>query len=487
MRAGNAMSLELFHLAAVAVGASACSSSAGSTVPHDGGGVEATPARVTSLWTSSSPPPSDPKCPQGLVDKSKPPATIRYIYSRNPAQPIKPFYQWESNTGYCGEVSSIQAGLSFGQWMSQLDARSICGAQGNRLDAPRGVSLSQSGPDGFCDAHGGTPDYNAQFLLEDDASANATTCLSNARLAHRMYPSPDAKPGLAGYRTFLAWIKAETMAANPVTVGVLVRLGSDGQYDHIVSVLAVGTNHAADDPGYYDDDVLYFDDHGAMTSALFDYPAIPPGAGMTAGCVPFVYGYAFGELAKSRMGADGGPNFYSILIPGLQTTSSVGGNGIGLGPSVTGRNYAFSVTGPDDSDGSTLPVSVQIVGTRTAGVANPPDPVAGYDYENPFIGDTTQGFGCTNVAPAPMSMTLEVTVSGLTPGGRYNLYEYDFDSVSHVGTAAALAVPTSRFNALADEASATTHIVASAPVFTSQVTRESPQIVVFRAVPADAP
>jgi hypothetical protein len=277
------------------------------------------------------------------------------------------------------------------------------------------------------------------------------------------------------------------MAGNAVTLGVFVRFGADQQYDHIVSVLAIGTNHATDDPGYYDDDVLYFDDHGAMTSTLFDYPAIPPGAGMSAGCVPFVYGYTFGELAKSRSGSLAGPNFYSILIPGAKAASSVGGNGIGLGPPVTGRNYAFSVTGPEDEDGFALPVSVEILGTRTAGVANPPDPVAGYDYENPYIGDTAQGLGCTNVAPAGMTMTLEVTVSGLTPGNHYNLFEYDFASVRGIGSAAALAVPTSRFNALADEASATARIVATGSVYTAQVTRNSPQVVVFRAVPANAP
>ena len=118
---------------------------------------------------------------------------------------------------------------------------------------------------------------------------------------------------------------------------------------------------------------------------------------------------------------------------------------------------------------------------------NPPDPVAGYNYENPFIGDTAHGLGCTNVAPSAMSMTLEVTVSGLTPGTHYNLYEYDFDSVAGIGSAAALDVPTSRFNALAEKASATTRIVASGSTFTARLTRTSRQVVVFRAVPADAP
>lgn len=71
------------------------------------------------------------------------------------------------------------------------------------------------------------------------------------------------------------------------------------------------------------------------------------------------------------------------------------------------------------------------------GVANPLDPLAGYNYENPFIGTATDGSGCTNVAPQPMSITLEVTVSGLTAGAAYNLYEYDFNDVTGIGSAAA--------------------------------------------------
>src|SRR5271155_4262026 len=104
MRAGDALgSLELFVLAAWSLAASACSSSAGTAVPRDGGGEGAHSTTLKSLWTSSSPPPSDPKCPQSIVDKSKPPATALYIYPRDPVQPIRPFYQWESNAGYCGE------------------------------------------------------------------------------------------------------------------------------------------------------------------------------------------------------------------------------------------------------------------------------------------------------------------------------------------------------------------------------------------------
>jgi hypothetical protein len=400
---------------------------------------------------------------------------------------VTPFYQWENNDGYCGEISMLQAGMNHGQWMSQSNARLVCGAAGNGIDAPIGAPLLQSGPDGFCAARDDTADYNAQLLIENTAAANAATCLSNARLEYRMYDHGSDNVGLSGYRSYVSWVKAETIAGNPVTIGVLMRDGHDPQYDHIVSVIAIGTNHAPADSSYYDDDVVYFDDHGVFTSTRSN-PAIPPGVGGNQGCTPYVFGYAFGALAQSRAQASSGRNFYAILVPGTpETESYVGGDGVGLGPSVTGHNYGFSVTGPSDSDGFTLPISLRIAGTSTAGIANPPDPVAGYNYENPYIGASDDGDGCTNDTPSAMRMTLEVTVRGITAGTRYNLYEYDFSSVAGTGSAAALAVPTSRFNAQAAMATKVTAIVASGPTFVTTVSRLSTQTIVFRAVPATAP
>jgi hypothetical protein len=430
------------------------------------------------------PPPSNADCPQTLADPAAAPATTHFIY---PRRAVTPFYQWENNDGYCGEVSMLQAGMNHGQWMSQANARLVCGATGNGLDAPMGASLLQSGPDGFCAARDDTPDYNAQFLIESTAAASAATCLSNARLEYRMYDYGSDDVGLPGYRHYVSWVKSEMIAGNQVTIGVLMRDGHDPQYDHIVSVIAIGTNHAPADSTYYDDDVIYFDDHGVFTSSGAN-PAIPHGVGGSQGCTPYVFGYTFGALAQTREQANIGRNFYAILIPGKPKTESyVGGNGVGLGPSVTGHDYGFSVTGPSDSDGLTLPISLRIAGTVTAGVANPPDPLAGYNYENPYIGATDDGDGCTNATPPAMSMTLEVTVHGLTAGLRYNLYEYDFSSVSGTASAAALAVPTSRFNARAAMASVVTPIVAGGPTFVTTVEKLSSQTIVFRAVPATAP
>ena len=116
-------------------------------------------------------------CTQARVDGTIFPSRNSYIY---PSQKVVPFYQWENNNGYCGEVSMMQAGLNNGQWMSQFNARLVCG-----------TGLSQSGPDNWCGEHHNIPNYNAQLLIEDpdtdvsgaDPYANAATCLANSRLA----------------------------------------------------------------------------------------------------------------------------------------------------------------------------------------------------------------------------------------------------------------------------------------------------------------
>jgi hypothetical protein len=84
-------------------------------------------------------------------------------------------------------------------------------------------------------------------------------------------------------------------------------------------------------------------------------------------------------------------------------------------------------------------------------------------------------------------LPLQATLSGLTPGVVYNLYEYTFDRINGTGTAAALAVPTENFNQNAAMATRRTQFTATKTTYVHKVTRSSRDIVVFRAVPATAP
>jgi hypothetical protein len=376
--------------------------------------------------------------------------------------------------------------------MSQYNARLICG-----------TGLSQSGPNGACAAHHGQVDNNAQLLIENPGTgvtgpnvyAYAALCLSNSRLNAATFDYTTQSTGMAGYAQYMSWVKNEVLNGHQVTIALLINGGSDAQYDHEVAVLKIGTNHSPTDPAYYPDDAVYFDDHGVYTLSGAQFtsnPPIPPGAGSdTTGCTPYVFGYSFASLANTRAGANKkGAQAYSIVIPGDQTIYTANGaSGYDEVPIKGPHNYSFSVAGPEDLSSETLPVALTVVGpTYTGGVANPPDPVAGFDYENPMIGTSVWGRSCTNVQPGTMTnFILQATVSGLTPGVAYNLYEYDFSSVTGVGGAAALAVPVQNFNANAGLASHVTPFTATGSTFTQSITTASNEIVVFRCVPAGAP
>lgn len=448
---------------------------------------------------------AESNCTQNRVDGTTKPNRTWYlsptqgVVSSYP-QTVVPFYQWENDNGYCGEVSMMQAGLNSGQWMSQFNARLVCG-----------TGLSQSGPGSWCSSHKNLPDYNAQLLIEDPNTgvsgpnpyANAAACLANSQLSGKTYPYStgfrSANLGLSGYQDFLSWVKSEVIAGHQVTIGVLVKSGTDPQYDHEVSVINIGTNHGTTDSTYYDDDVLYFDDHGGYTLVGNNLnkgnPAIPYGAGTdTKGCTPHVFGYTFGSLAQTRKEANASSaQAYSIIIPGVYPTyTSTGEDGyLGTTP-ITGHNYGFSVSGAIDTSNELLPIQLSIPSaTYTNKVANPQDPVAGWQYENSMIGTDIYGMSCTNTPPKywMVPLTLQVTVSGLIPGNQYNLYEYDFSGFngSPSGSAAALAVPTGDFNSHASVAAHITQFTANGTTYSQTVTRTSNQIVVFRAVPVTAP
>jgi hypothetical protein len=465
-----------------------------------------------------------PGCGQAQVEKllgaPPPPAATRYyIY---PRQGVTPYYQWESNDGYCGETSLISSGMVNGQWMSQYSGRLICGAFSGLATDGSGASLLQAG-----NPLRKLPNYNAQLLIEapdtgvsgPDDFAHAALCGANARLNTVTYPYKtgfkQANRGLAGYQDYMRWIKAQVIAGNQVTIAVDLNGGTDAQYDHEVSVLKIGTNHSPSDDRYYGDDVVYFEDHGVYTLKYQDgvwhfaeNPSVPLGAGDdTQGCTPYIFAYAFDSLPHTRAGANAsGASAYSVVIPddlwietGSGNTAADGNGKVAIrGP----HNYAFSVSGPIDPQGVTKPILLSILRTETLQdgqwQANPwdenSDPAAGNNYETPYIGGTVgscnEGQCVTNTQPAAMLMTLQVTVSGLTPGTAYNLYEYDFPTLSgaDTGAGAALNVPTQNFNANAGMASAVTKFTATGSTYISAPIRQSSdQIAVFRAVAGSAP
>ncbi|MFY9644111.1 MAG: hypothetical protein WAK29_02980 [Terriglobales bacterium] len=473
-------------------------------------------------------------CDQSLIDRL-PPTTTSYIY---PRVPIQPFYQWENNYGYCGEVSLMEAGLANGEWLSQYDTRLVCG-----------TGLGQSGApvttDAFCAANRNVANYNAQVLYEIPDTGVAGTaeawgsmplCAANMRLNSTYYPyqgvaksqppalcaGPKASSDCPGYQSYMSWVKQQVILGNTVSLGVLIKdvVSSGDQYDHEVTVIKIGTNHSPTDPTYYPDDVLYFEDHGVYwyngkVGQDDTAPEPPPGSGSnTTECTPYMFGYTFQELGTTDAQAARASHVYSIVLPAnTKIVTGTGYNGMSWGPGSGGKiigpnDYAVAVSGVLDTYGETVPVALtaspqpgSIVGpTYTDGKQNPQDPIAGYDYEYPFIGTSIEEQGpgsCTNSPPSSWmtNFVLQAAVSGLTPGVTYNLYEYQFNSPTETdslgtGTGAALAVPVSAFNANSATAgstpanSVTTFTATSSTYVAAPLVTTSDQIVVYRAVPA---
>jgi len=196
--------------------------------------------------------------------------------------------QWMVNFGYCGEMSFVEVGMYYGQYISQYDARAL---------ASPGVTQTS---------------YDSQLLLgfNDNVAAQAMKLRASRWTG-------------TGGTNFLAWIKQNIAKNFPVIVGMQMQDGKYPDYDHIVPIHGVRSNHAIVDPSYYPDDVLVFDD----------------------------------------LGVNGGNQIFS------EAFGSILGKSAGLlyffDPQV---NYGTAILGVADTNGDTLPVQV----VTSINIENPP-------------------------------------------------------------------------------------------------------------------
>jgi len=210
--------------------------------------------------------------------------------------------QWNGNYGYCGEVSFISAGLYYGQYVSQYDARAI---------ASPNVSQSLE---------------SAQLLVGVNDAAAAT----RMRLA---YAQPTGA-ALTSAPAFLAWVKGKVVSGSPVVIGVYTNAykfyGSrnlnygDTEYDHIVTVTGWTSTHTPSTPAtYYSDDTVTLEDHGVWT-------------GTSSGVPPYFFQYPLGPFQQTRRTANASTaEVYSLK---------------------NGGNYGIAITGILDTDKKTVPV-----------------------------------------------------------------------------------------------------------------------------------
>jgi hypothetical protein len=204
--------------------------------------------------------------------------------------------QWDENFGYCGEVSLITAGLYFGQYLSQYDARAIA----------------------------------SQNKTQTSSSSQLLLGVNDVYAAGQMQLEATAWPTTQSTAQFLQWIKQHIASGHPVAIGVFMnetlfgRGATDPDYDHIVPVTGVSSTHPLMGSTYDATDVVYFTDNGLWT-----------GPGATSS---FAFQAAFGAFQATRSQANSASRApYALKSSG---------------------NYGIAITGVRDTAHVTLPVRV---------------------------------------------------------------------------------------------------------------------------------
>src|SRR5215469_15565962 len=219
---------------------------------------------------------------------------------------IAPRKQWDSNFGYCGEVSFISAGLKYGQYISQFDARALASP-----------SISQALP-------------KSQLLLGPQNRNNDQVA---ARAMHLTFEEFDYAREIST-RAFLAWVRQRIISGFPVMIGVYMNQSvfgngsdNDDEYDHIVPVIGIESPHLLTEQGYFDDDVIVFSDNGEYTS--------------DSASPSYIFRYTFSEFQKTRTEANSPTSGIYSLAKCIHRT----------------KNYAIALTGIA-TDGFTLSAQV---------------------------------------------------------------------------------------------------------------------------------
>jgi hypothetical protein len=203
--------------------------------------------------------------------------------------------QWPANFGYCGEISLIVAGLYYGQYLSQYDARALVSRDG-----------SQSRK-------------SSQLLLDENEGAAAMAM----KLRYEIWP----KTGTV--TDFLLWTKNHLLKGHPVIWGVYANTklfnitpAQGDNYDHIVPVVKFKSNHDIMENRVYPDDEITFSDNGDYAQSVRSGP--------------MHWSYPISKLIFSRAEQPNQPYYLN-----------------------DGENSAVAITGIEDENSETLRVQVQ--------------------------------------------------------------------------------------------------------------------------------
>ena len=261
--------------------------------------VAVSPARPSAAVSPARPSAAvSPARPSAAVSApARPAAATTYTAGSR----LPPRIQWNANYGYCGETAFVSAGLYYGQYISQYDARAIASKNTRQ-------SLESS-----------------QLLLGVNDVAAAKAMHLNAT-AFNTAKQPTS-------RAFLTWVKSNVVAGSPVVIGVFANQSrfygtanlnaGDTEYDHIVTVTGITSTRSLTGPTiYYADDVLTFNDGGLWTG--------------TNGQPQNSFSYPFGTFATTRQRA----NSRTGAVYSLKS----------------GADYGIAITGIIDLNRDTVPV-----------------------------------------------------------------------------------------------------------------------------------
>jgi hypothetical protein len=276
---------------------------------------------------------------------------------------LQPRIQWNENFGYCGETSYITAGLYFGQYLSQFHARALASPH---IEQSSSASQLLLGP-GNQNKNNDITAANAMQLTWDRYSFTSETSTTD----------------------FLSWVKRMIAYGFPVAIGVLMNTSifdvpdPDSEYDHIVPVYGISSNHTLSDTSYYPEDEIYFYDNGVyrLKNGVYDPGGVPVN----------YFSSSFQEFQNSRNGANTGTRPYSLLIQKGEH-----------------NNYGMALKGITPNPSNSLRIQITT------------DP----NQETNEIEDNS------SVKPSPIAMTISITALGLVPGVNYMIYRFNsFDDV----------------------------------------------------------
>lgn len=272
--------------------------------------------------------------------------------------PIPPRNQWDANAGYCGEVSLISAGLYYGQYVSQYDARSIA-------------------------CNGGLQSKNQLLLGINDAHAASQMRLSYVEWNTEKEESTE---------DFLVWVRQQVVQGHPVCIGIFTNeyrfyrntnpYAGDKDYDHIVPVYAVASYYPLSDSTYHGDDTLSFSDNGLWTDA---------------GNPPYFFSYTFDAFQANRRQA----NARNGAIYSLSNRAS---------------NYGIAITGVEDLNGDTLPVRI------TTNVNDEAPPIKNGMNARPKPMPLTLTITISNLAPGVAYNLYRYDNFGSVPNSQFNAH-----------------------------------------------------------------